>query len=279
MSASTAIGMVSESLRDLLLGEMVLDPQVNVTILSPDESGGNRRINLFLYKVQENEVLRNTDWQLERGSANRLVPPPLSLNLFYLLTPYAQNDPQTGNAVAHQILGDAMRVLYENPFVPEQYLAGGLVGARERIKITLNPLPLDEISTVWNTFSEPFRLSVPYEVSVVQLDMLPAKEREMAPRVRRVGVPDVRAPFHPPFATTIVPASGPAGSLVTVQGEHLEGWRASVAVAGNLIVEGTEIAGPSFDFTLPADLSSGFYELRIDISHLHRSTFFFEVTT
>lgn len=47
MSASTAIGMVSESLRNLLVGEMTLSPPVNVTILAPDESGGDRRINLF----------------------------------------------------------------------------------------------------------------------------------------------------------------------------------------------------------------------------------------
>lgn len=87
MSASTAIGMVSESLRNLLVGEMTLSPPVNVTILAPDESGGDRRINLFLYKVQENPSLKNLDWQVKRGEPTRLVPPPLSLNLFYLMTP------------------------------------------------------------------------------------------------------------------------------------------------------------------------------------------------
>jgi len=36
MSASTAIGMVSSSLWNLLNGEMILDPDVPVTILAPD---------------------------------------------------------------------------------------------------------------------------------------------------------------------------------------------------------------------------------------------------
>src|SRR5262245_6980972 len=64
MSASTAIGMVSESLRNLLVGEMHLTPPVEVTILAPDETGGDRRINLFLYKIHESATLKNLDWQV-----------------------------------------------------------------------------------------------------------------------------------------------------------------------------------------------------------------------
>src|SRR5262245_32093214 len=138
MSQSTAIGMVSESLRALLAGEMRLAPSVPVTVLAPDEAGGERRINLFLYKVQENASLKNLDWQVKRDSPNKVTPPPLSLNLFYLLTPYAANDPQTGNAVAHEILGEAMRVFYEHPVVPDAYLAAGLQDSREEIRIMLN---------------------------------------------------------------------------------------------------------------------------------------------
>jgi hypothetical protein len=143
MSASTAIGMVSESLRNLLVGEMTLTPAVDVTILAPDETGGNRRINLFLYKVQENPILKNMDWEVKRGEPTQLVPPPLSLNLFYLMTPYAPNDQQTGNSSAHEILGEAMRVFYENPIVPQDYLVAGLADAREQIKIMLNTLDME----------------------------------------------------------------------------------------------------------------------------------------
>ena len=48
MSASTAIGLVSESLRNLLLAEWRLPTVANVTVLAPDESGTDPRINLFL---------------------------------------------------------------------------------------------------------------------------------------------------------------------------------------------------------------------------------------
>ena len=72
MSASTAIGMVSESLRNLLVGEMTLTPPVDVTILAPDETGGDRRINLFLYQIHESAALKNLDWQVKRGEPTRL---------------------------------------------------------------------------------------------------------------------------------------------------------------------------------------------------------------
>lgn len=284
MSASTAIGMVSESLRNLLVGEMVLHPQVDVTILAPDETTGGRRINLFLYKVQENPALKNNDWQVKRGEPTQLVPPPLSLNLFYLMTPYAQNDPRTGNSTAHEILGDAMRVFYEKPIVPQDYLVDGLKEAREQIKLMLNTLDLEELSRVWNTFTEPFRLSALYEVSVVQLDMLSESERAMARRVRQIGVPDVRAPFNPPVVENIEPQSGPAGTVITLSGENLTGWRAYVTMINRTILDGEELTDDSFNMTIPVELPPGhavppgFHEIRVDISHLHRRIFFFEVT-
>ena len=278
MSASTAIGMVSESLRNLLIGEMTLLPTVPVTILAPDETGGDRRINLFLYKVQESSFLKNQDWRPKPGDPTRLVPPPLSLHLYYLMTAYAQNDTQTGNSTAHELLGEAMRVFFENPIIPDAHLVPDLRGASEKLKISLNTLDLDELSKVWSTFTQPFRLSVLYEVSIVQLDTLPASERTMAPRVTQIGVPSVEGSFSSPVVEKITPASGPAGTVVTFEGQNLDGWRAYVVVMGNLIADAQAITGDSFDVTLPNDLPEGFHEIRVDISHLFRSTFLFEAT-
>jgi len=285
MSVSTAIGKVSESMRKLLVGEMALNPSVTVTVLAPDESDGDRRVNLFLYKAQENPALRNLDWQVKRGEPSRLVPPPLSLNLFYLMTAYAINDPQEGNASAHEILGEAMRVFYENPIIPESYLADELLDAREEIKIIHNSINLEELSQVWGTFSEPFRLSVLYEVSVVQLDMLSASERAMARRVRRVGKPDVRAPFNPPVVERMEPLTGPVGTPVTFHGRNLAGWKAYASIMGRPVLSGVDLAGDSFTVPVPAEIAPGetlppgFHEIRVDIARLFRGTYFFEVTT
>lgn len=278
MSVSTAIGRVSESLRSLLLGHLV-DPQANVTILPPDTTSSfNRRINLFLYKVQQNAFLRNQDWQVNPANTGQLLPPPLSLNLYYLMTAYTPDDATLGNASAHELLGDAMRIFYEFAIVPDAFLAGDLGQAREQIRITHNGLDMEELSQVWSTFNQPFRLSVLYEVSVVQLDPRPAVPRPMPARVRQVGVPGVGAPYQPPRVLGMAPGSGPVGTVVTFTGEGLEGWNAHVRLLDQRLVDGVEITGEAFPATIPNGLAPGFYELRVDVAHLFRSTFLFEVT-
>lgn len=278
MSLATSIGSVSESLRRLLTAKMNISPSVNVTILSPDEAKSDRKINLFLYKIQENPYLKNIDWQIKKGDAGRVVPPPLPLNLYYLMTPYAPNDAQTGHSTAHKILGDAMRVFYEYPVVPAAYLDSVLMDAGEEIRIMLNTLDLEELSKIWNTFKQPFRLSVLYEISVVQIDPLPDKERPLPKRVRKIAPPSVGAPYQPPQVSSIAPVSGVAGSTITVSGVNLGSWNASITVGRKVVADGLPISGETFSFTLPGDLSPGFHEIRIDVANLCRRTFFFEVT-
>lgn len=277
MSAGTAIGMVSASLRNLLVGEMRLSPAPDVTILAPDETSSTRRVNLFLYKLAENQFLKNQDFTVRAGNPNQLVPAPLSLTLFYLLTPYAPNDPLEGNATAHQILGEAMRVLYENPVVPAVYRDPGLSDARENLQIASSTLDPEELRGIWTTFSQPFRLSVMYQVSTVQLDQLPAAQRPLANRVRTVGVPKVRAPLDLPVVTGMTPASGPAGTVVTFSGTHLAGWRGMVSIGSQTVLPSQLMDADSFAATVPA-LQPGFYELRVDVARLSRRTFLFEVT-
>jgi hypothetical protein len=278
MSVSSAIGLVSSSLRNLLVGEMKLTPAVPVTILAPDEAGGDQRINLFLYKIEENSFLKNNDWTVSPGNSNQLVPPPLSLSLFYLMTPYAKNDPQTGNSTAHEVLGEAMRVFYENSVIPNTYLDPNLQGAREEFKIINNALDPEELSRLWSTFAQPFRLSVRYQILTVQVDMLAAQQKPLPKRVRTVGVPGVNAPFRPPVVTDISPASGVAGSVMTFTGQNLSGWQATVVASNQTLISSQPLTGNAFNATIPAGTQPGFYDIRVDVSHLFRRSFLFEVT-
>ncbi len=278
MSSSTAIGMVGESLKTLLEEEMGVTPSASVTLLAPDEVSSTRRINLFLYKVQENAHFKNKDWEVSRTDPKRITPPPLSLNLFYLMTAYAQNDAETGNTSAHAILGDAMRVFHQFPVIPSVHLAVGLSDAREQVKIMPVPIDMDELSKVWSTFNTPFRLSVGYEISVVQLDLPADSAQDMPPRVNAIGVPQINAPFNVPKVTAITPLSGPIGTMMTIHGEHMAGWKAYVTIGTQLIADGVDIIGESFDVNVPVELVAGYHRVRIDISKLHRSTYYFEVT-
>lgn len=276
MSSSTAIGRVSESLRELLLGEMTLTPQVPVTILAPDEGGGARRINLFLYHVRENPYLRNADWQVNENDTSQLLPPPLSLNLYYLMTPFADNDTNLGNVSAHEILGDAMRVFAEYSIVPQGYLAGDLLGAPEQLRIVRDDVNLEELSSVWATFQQPFRLSVMYEVSVVQLEQ-EGGQRELPTRVGSIGV-SAGADYVTPAVDAMTPTSLVAGQDLTFSGRHLAGWNAGVRILGADVVIQQQLTANSFTATVPNSLVPGLYQVRVDVGNVYRTTFLLEVT-
>lgn len=278
MSASTAIGMVSASLRTLLIEEMALNLTVDVTVLAPDERAGDRRVNLFLYRVEENPYLRQQEPTIDPADHTRLLPPPLSLTLYYLLTCYAPNDALTGNATAHQILGEAMRVFYENQVVPRRHLDAGLLDAREDLQVVSKSLDPEELSRIWSTFSQPFRLSVLYQVSTVQLDVAPAV-RELSPkRVRSIGVPAVTQPPGRPVVADMTPSSGPVRTAVGFTGAHLDGWWASVTFGGREVLARVRITGDSVGVVVPADFVPGFYDVRIDVGRVFRRTFLFEIT-
>ncbi len=277
MSAATAIGSVSTSLQNLLRDEMTLQPPVNVTLLAPDESAAERRVNLFLYRVDENPYLKSQDPVISPIDPTRLLPPPLSLDLFYLMTVYAPNDADTGNAEAHHILGDAMRVLHDNSPIPAEHLSDDLRGARERLQVTAHRPDAEELNHIWTTFSKPFRPSVMYQVSTVQLDGPARAGSVAAQRVRSVGVPEVGPPPEPPTITAMTPAAGGAGTSIAFTGDQLAGRRAKVTFGAVALPEPQTDSG-SITIAVPPGLSPGFYEIRLDVGLAFRRTFLFEVT-
>ena len=245
-----------------------------MTLLSPVETSSHqKRINLFLYRVVPNPHLYNRDFQPKPGAPNVLVHPPLALNLFYLLTPFAQLDPETGDANAHAVMGEAMRVLHENPIVPQSALEAPLT--KSQIKITLHTAETEELSKVWTALEKDLRLSAIYEVSFV--DVLAKREQPLGPRVAKTHV-TVNAVDQRPSISGFEPGSGSAGSVVTIAGTDLAGWTATVRIGGQLVLNRTPITTTNvIEATVPA-LPPGFYELEADVSGLARLAGPFEVT-
>ncbi len=275
MSVSTAIGRVSRALQCLLEDGML--PRTTVTLLGLDEPGG-QRINLFLYRIQQSPCLRNADWRLRPDAPGQLAPPPLSLNLFYLMTAYAGNDTEDSTSTAHELLGEAMRVFHQHPVIPASAFADpDKIELGEDLQLMLRDLDAEELGHVWSAFSQPLRLSVLYEVSVVQLDPSADTWRPQAKPVRRTAVAPVRAPFAPPRIDRLEPARGTARTTVTFHGENLAGWHAWVKASGRQIAAELPPEGDKFAVRLPGDLPPGFHHLRIDVSHLFRGTFLFEL--
>src|SRR5215218_6391140 len=174
MSDYRAIQGVSSSMKNLLETFMFLNrpdvpsgDRVAITLGLPDQKEDGKRLNLFLYHVQECPQLKNQDLP---GAAHpaEYGRPPLTLDLHYLLTAYAESD-EGDQVEAHQVLGDAMRVLHDHAYLLGDILDPSLDGAVERAKVTLEPLTVEDVTKIYVALSTPYRLSVGYKVTIVQI--------------------------------------------------------------------------------------------------------------
>lgn len=167
MSLSSAIGDVTLTLQELLRNRQSPLNLFDVSLKSPAEEtiepNMRPRVNLFLFRVTENPFGRNQPWQ--PAGTGALTYPPLTLNLFYVMTPFSED-----KLDEHRVMGEAMRVLHDNTVVRGALLKGSLENTQEEIKVELAPLPLEDLTRIWNALNKPYRLSVAYEVRLITVD-------------------------------------------------------------------------------------------------------------
>lgn len=126
---------------------------------------------LFLYEVSQEPTTRNRPPLREEAPGGVLLTkPPLPLMLRYLLTPFAGDRP-----TEQRMLARTVQRLYEHPIKLGPDLVGdpaplGLVGTTVALKVHLTMLTLEERTRVWASIQRPYRLSVIYEVRLVELD-------------------------------------------------------------------------------------------------------------
>jgi hypothetical protein len=228
--SDSAVATVTKALCRLLLDESQRSrdhvPGTRVTTLpldkAQDEQGN--RLNLFLYQVTVNGAWRNLDppaWQRAGGQGS----PPLAVDLFYLVTAYTPSG-EEANLTSQQLLGQAMRIFHDHAVLnpsPHKQIEG--------IRITPQPLSLDEMSKLWTTFQSQYRTSVAYQVSVVLVE----SEKEAVsplPVLQRgrddqgvITQPDLIPP-GPTLTELVFPKKQPALHLrdpLTIRGHHLQG--------------------------------------------------------
>jgi hypothetical protein len=120
----------------------------------------------------ENPHLKNQE--MRNISPTQLGYPPLTLDLYYLLTAYASAqipDRTERTLEEHRILGRAMRIFYDNAILSGTILQGSLSGTGEELRVVLNPISLDDLTKIWSAFQEVgYRLSVSYLVTPTNID-------------------------------------------------------------------------------------------------------------
>jgi hypothetical protein len=165
------LAAVSGALRELLWEAYDPDPVINpivgseaaVVFSNPTVAAQDsaNRLSLWLYQVTENEFLKN---EPPERLNDRLRFTPLPLNLSYLLTPMSSS----GEA-DHLLLGKSMQVLYDNAIV---LLRDPVSNVFEELRIVFARLSLEELTRIWESLQEPYRLSVAYQVRVTRIDSL-----------------------------------------------------------------------------------------------------------
>jgi hypothetical protein len=168
MSASTVISDVTFTLEELLKTEQRPANSFDVSLKSPADEviqQGKPKVNLFLYRVAENAFAKNP----ERAAIgpDALEYPALSLNAFFLLTPFAED-----KLDELRVFGEAMRVLHDNSIVTGAALKGSLENTDEELRVGLCAFTLEQLAQIWNALEKPYRLSVCYEVRTVFIDSL-----------------------------------------------------------------------------------------------------------
>jgi hypothetical protein len=262
--SATAIAQVTVALKELL--KATVDNAVEVSLLQPSDTLTKNSINLYLFRVIENAQLRNTDWRGDRTRPPQKTP-ALALELFYLLTPHA-DAPQPGQNVlpsAHTLLGTAMRVFHDHPIVNDVHTpgfdfdtlpnVGDLRAAFDKIIVRLQSTSVEELSKIWTMFNQPYRLSIVYQVSLVQIAPTRPARSVSAP-VQVTGLDVV--PFAPPYVAAIDPSRGGAGTAITLTGDRFTrpGFETRITVGGRPVAA-TALATRSATVGVPIDLDEG----------------------
>ena len=185
MADYPVIGDVSETLRFVLnAGLATLVPPANVEVhdLQGTINPAPARVTICLYDVVEDPSAKNRPRQKRPvpGGGVRIDKPPMALLLRYLITPWSGS-----RASDHHLLGRVMQILYDGAIIHGPALQGGLSGTSEALKITMAPIPLQERFWLWQAVQKAYRISVTYEVRVINLDAVeprlarPAAVREL----------------------------------------------------------------------------------------------------
>ena len=258
MSSALAIAAVTAVLKDLLnngvvandLGSMAGSP-VRVTSKPPDllVTGAEEQagLNLFLYHTSPNAALNHGALPAFDARGERVSNPPLALNLHYLLMAYGREEYQ-----AEILMGYAMQLLHENPvltrkairdslsaipslqvsgtILPPAYqalAAADLADQIESVKVTVEPLGIEDLSKLWAAFqANHYRLTTGYVASVVLIQS--TKSTRAALPVLRPNLYVI--PLQSPAIREVVSAAPPpadpritAASTILIRGSGLRG--------------------------------------------------------
>jgi len=265
MSNFEAIRGVTWTLRKLLQDNLEVSP-VTITLVPPDvtlNGVSGRRLNLFLYLVDESAYLKNQEIPGE-GSPGAYGHPPLSLTLHYLMTAYSEGDASNERDLpAQEALAAGMRVFHDFAILrPDNAtLDPSLLNEFEQVKITLRPSNLEEMTKIWSAIpTANYRCSAAYKVSIVQIESKSRRTTPLPVKTRRLHVATMTRPrITAIYRTPLLPSDlkgdirAAVGQSLTIEGSGFTAPQTWVRLGGLNPIPVTPLSDGLITITVPDD--------------------------
>jgi hypothetical protein len=283
MSNALAVATVTATLARILDEALAAQgdggvSNVHTTTLRPDmlaAGGGTARgVNIFLYEVTANGAWRDADLPSRRGDGTLVTRPQQALDLHYLLTfsgDEKELEPQrllgvtVGTLAAQPVLSrELIRHAITHVEAAEYLSFSDLAEQIDVVRLTMSSLSLEEMSKLWSTFFQAsYRLSVPYQATVVLVDNGDTPQAALPVLSRNLDAADFRAPT----ITRVVASSGPADpvtsqTVIRVEGQRLRSTITRIRVTGpggfvEVDPASAEVTDTRITLPLPAGVSAG----------------------
>lgn len=148
----------AQKIPNLKTDGIVFDSPADIT------AANDAKLSIFLYRAVENSHLRNI--QPEPIGLDKMRPPPLTLDLHYLFTPFCKDI-----ATELIILESIMQIFYDSSVLKGDLLEDSLKeSGNNEIRIVPDNSSFEEAGKVWERFpNKDYKLSVSYILSPVKI--------------------------------------------------------------------------------------------------------------
>lgn len=167
MAQYTVIAEVSQSILKLLreaLSPELIKKYEQIALCSPSQKE-DAKVGLYLFDIQEfGEIAPR---QMVQHSEDKLMYPPQSLTLYYLLTVYSGAERQAKAIDEHRILGRVIQLLNDHPRFEGGDLVGSLYESEEAFEMIRVPMTYEDKMKLWQFPNVPYQLSMVYKVQPV----------------------------------------------------------------------------------------------------------------
>ncbi len=186
------IADLDETIRQLLIEELpVKNGEIEISFEQPKREWSSRlskpAVNLFLYDIRENNVLRSHQWERFSGGNSegraQLKRTSLRADCSYLLTTWAA-DPED----EHRLLTRCLLALYRFPVLPEPRLVGSLQHPPYDIQARVAQHDvLTDPSDLWSVLDNELRPSLSYIITLALDPWQPVTTPIVHTRILRFG--------------------------------------------------------------------------------------------